>query len=201
MNSTQVYGYSNRLRWSLTHKKAKVSYTYGNDAPAGHLKTIQNFDDTGTGLQIYIKWNVSFILIADHWDFFLVGWQTSCLEMTKLYWIAVTTFFSYTINFGDKKTHRHKYLALIKYIAIDQLVLAKMSNQFELGVNISRRNCRYCPNTTLACSVHTSCMDVCYSYLTSFNFVQTLPTWWALRQNFSTKILCPISQHCRQVRF
>ena len=133
--------------------------------------------------------------------FFLVGWQTSCLEMTKLYWIAVTTFFSYTINFGDKKTHRHKYLALIKYIAIDQLVLAKMSNQFELGVNISRRNCRYCPNTTLACSVHTSCTDVCNSYLTSFNFVQTLPTWWALRQNFSTKILCPISQHCRQVRF
>ena len=41
MNSTQVYGYSIRLRWSLTHKKAKVSYTYGNDAPAGHLKTIQ----------------------------------------------------------------------------------------------------------------------------------------------------------------
>ena len=55
MNSTQVYGYSIRLRWSLTHKKAKVSYTYGNNAPAGHLKTIQNFDDTGTGLQIYIK--------------------------------------------------------------------------------------------------------------------------------------------------
>ena len=55
MNSTQVYGYSNRLRRSLTHKKAKVSYTYGNDAPAGHLKTIQIFDDTGTGLQIYIK--------------------------------------------------------------------------------------------------------------------------------------------------
>ena len=177
--------------WVSRIKKLKCHILYGNDAPAGHLKTIQIFDDTGTGLQIYIKWNVPFFSDTRSLRFF-VGWQTSCLEMTKLHWIAVTTFFPYTINFGDKKTHRHKYLALIKYIAIDQLVLAKMSNQFELGVDIGRRNCRYCPNTTLACSVHTSCTDVCNSYLTSFNFVQTKPTWWALRQNFSTKILCPI---------
>ena len=75
-----------------------------------------------------------------------------------------------------------------------------MSHKFDIGINVGRKGCRYCTNTTLACKSHTSYSEVCNTYLRSYEFVETRSNEWALRQNFDIKVLCPISQFCKQVR-
>ena len=65
MKSTQVFGYSDRLRLCLTLNNAKVSYTLWQRRSGRTSEDYTIFDEIGIRLQIFMKLNF-FLLILDH---------------------------------------------------------------------------------------------------------------------------------------
>ena len=77
---------------------------------------------------------------------------------------------------------------------------SQFDSQFDIGLNRSSKDCRFCKGGKLVCKKHNNFEDICNTYLVGYKLSERKTKSWTIRQRIYTKVLCPVSEDCKQVR-